>query len=211
MFDVTSIIQSGGLALICLIIFAESGMMVGFFLPGDTLLITAGIFAAKGHLSLGLALLFIGLAAIIGDNVGYRIGRFFGPRVFTKKDSLIFRQEYLQKASQFFDKYGDKAMLVAHFVPVIRAFAPVTAGAAKMKFKKFFVFDAIGVIAWTLIITLFGYFVASKIPGVEKWVEPVLILVILLTVIPALYHISKDPRFRQKLRRKSKSVTPHEE
>jgi membrane-associated protein len=204
MFDVTSIIQHGGLLVISLIIFAESGMMVGFFLPGDTLLISAGIFAAKGHLSLSLALLCIGLAAIVGDNVGFQIGKYFGPRVFNKKDSLIFRQEYLKKAQDFFDKYGNKAILLAHFVPVVRAFAPVTAGAAKMRFRTFFIFDIIGDIAWTIIITLFGYFVASKIPGVEKYVEPVLLLVILATVGPALYHILKDPRFRQKLGRGSK-------
>jgi membrane-associated protein len=201
MFDVSHIIQHGGLLVITLIIFAESGMMVGFFLPGDTLLITAGIFAAKGHLSLGLALLFIALAAIIGDNVGYQIGRFIGPRVFDKKDSLLFRQEYLEKARTFFDKYGNKAMLVAHFIPVVRAFAPVAAGAAQMNRRTFVTFDAIGDVAWTIIITLFGYFVASKIPGVEKYVEPVLLLVIVLTVGPALYQILKDPRFHSKLKR----------
>jgi membrane-associated protein len=205
MFDVTNIIQSGGLLVICLIIFAESGMMIGFFLPGDTLLLSAGIFAAKGHLSLGLALFTIAVAAIIGDNLGYQIGRKFGPRVFQKKDSLIFRQEYLAEASKFFDKYGNKAMLLAHFVPVIRAFAPVTAGAAKMRLKTFIIFDAIGDIAWTVSLVLFGYFVASRIPRVEKYVEPVLLLVIVLTVGPALYHILKDPRFRQKLRRGPKS------
>lgn len=205
MFDVSHIIQHGGLLLISLIIFAESGMMVGFFLPGDTLLVSAGIFAAKGQISIGLALLAIGAAAIIGDNLGYQIGHLFGPRVFRKKDSLIFRQEYLERAQAFFDKYGNKAMLLAHFIPVIRAFAPVTAGAAGMKRRTFIMFDAIGDITWTVLVTLFGYFVASKIPGAEKLVEPILLLVVVLTVGPALYRIFKDPRFRKNFRKKPKT------
>jgi membrane-associated protein len=203
-FDINHLIQTGGLLLIAIIIFAESGMMVGFFLPGDTLLISAGIFAAQGKLSIGLTLLVIALAAIIGDNTGYYIGKYLGPRLFTKKDSLIFRQEQLSKAHAFYEKYGSKTMLIAHFVPVIRAFVPVTAGAANMPHRKFILFDAIGDIAWTVVITLFGYFVASRIPGVEKYVEPALILVILATVVPTAYHLLKDPRFRSALKRKPK-------
>jgi len=207
MFDINHLIQTGGLLLIAAIIFAESGMMVGFFLPGDTLLISAGIFAAQGKLSLALCLVVISLAAIIGDNTGYLIGKHLGPRVFKKKDSLIFRQEYLNRAEVFYEKYGNKTMLVAHFVPVIRAFVPVTAGAGHMSHRKFILFDAIGDIAWTFIITLFGYFVASKIPGVEKYVEPVLIAVILLTVVPSLIHLLRDPKVRAALRRKRNKDT----
>jgi membrane-associated protein len=204
MFDINHLIQTGGLLLIAIIIFSESGMMVGFFLPGDTLLLSAGIFAAQGKLSLALCLVVIAAAAILGDNVGYLIGKHLGPRVFKKKDSLIFRQEYLGRAEAFYEKHGSKTMLVAHFVPVIRAFVPVTAGAGRMPHGKYIAFDAIGDIAWTVSLVLFGYFVASRIPGVEKYVEPVLILVILGALLPTLYHLWKDPMIRAAVKKKFK-------
>lgn len=198
MFDVNSIIQSGGLLILALIIFAESGMMVGFFFPGDTLLFSAGILAATGNLQLIEALLVIAGAAILGDNIGYHIGRKLGPRLF-KKDSLIFRHEYIMQAEKFYEKYGSKTMLFAHFIPVVRTFAPVTAGAANMNHKKFMIYDAIGDIAWTLVVTLSGYFIGSKIPGVENYIEPILIAIVLIALLPTLYHVIKDPRIRSSL------------
>jgi membrane-associated protein len=201
MFDVTTLIQSGGLLLIALIIFAESGMMVGFLFPGDTLLFSAGILAAGGKLSVVEALIVIAVAAILGDNTGYQIGKRLGPRLF-KKDGVVFRHDYIMRAEKFYEKYGTKTMLVAHFVPVVRSFAPVTAGAGKMNFKQFVLFDAIGIIAWTCLITLLGYFVGSRIPGIEKLIEPVLIGIILLFLIPTIYHALKDPKIRAALKRK---------
>ena len=201
MFDVHTLIQTGGLLLISLIIFAESGMMVGFFFPGDTLLFSAGIFAATGKLSLVALLVCIAVAAILGDNIGYLIGKGLGPKLF-KKDNVIFRKQYIDQAEQFFEKHGSKTMLIAHFVPVIRTFAPVTAGASSMHHKQFIIFDAIGVIAWTLVITLLGYFVGSRIPGIEKLITPVLLLVVLAVLLPSLYHIFKDPNVRSALKAK---------
>lgn len=206
MFDVTHIIQAGGLLLIAAIIFGESGMMVGFFFPGDTLLFSAGILAASGKLNIVTTIIVIALAAIVGDNVGYHIGRKLGPRLFRKPDSLVFRKEYIARAEAFYEKYGSKTMLLAHFVPVVRAFAPVTAGAGKMPLKQFMVFDAIGDIAWTVLITLLGFYVGSRIPGVEKYIEPLLIIIVLLFLLPTLYHVVRDPKLRRalyiKLRRK---------
>jgi len=207
MFDVTHLIQTGGLLILALIIFAESGMMVGFFFPGDTLLFSAGILAAGGHLPIVWTIVVIALAAIIGDNVGYHIGRTLGPRLF-KKDSVVFRHDYIMRAERFYEKYGSKTMLVAHFVPVVRSFAPVTAGAGKMNLKQFMFFDAIGNIAWATAITLLGYFVGSRIPWIENYIEPVLLIIIVAFLAPTLYHIFKDPRIRAslsaKFRRKSK-------
>jgi len=202
MFDVAHLVQTGGLLLITLIIFAESGMMVGFFFPGDTLLFSAGIFAAQGNLPLGLTLAAIAGAAIAGDNIGYQIGKSLGPRLFRKEDSIIFRKEYIMRAEKFYEKYGSKTMLVAHFIPVIRTFVPVTAGAAHMPRAKFVLYDAIGDIAWTLSVTLLGFFVGSRIPGVEKYIEPVMLLVILAVLAPTLYHIFKDDKIRAKLKSK---------
>lgn len=195
MFDVNHLVQTGGLLLISLIIFAESGMMIGFFFPGDTLLFSAGIFAATGKLSIALTLVCIASAAILGDNIGYLIGKSLGPRLFNK-DSLIFRKKYIDQAEAFYEKYGSKTMLVAHFIPVIRTFAPVTAGAGNMNHKQFILFDAIGDILWTLLVTLLGYFVGSRIPGIEKYIDPIMILVILAVLIPSIVHAIKDDKIR---------------
>lgn len=188
--------------MLALIIFAESGMMVGFFFPGDTLLFSAGILAAAGHLPIIWTVVVIALAAIIGDNTGYHIGKHLGPRLFKKEDGLIFRKDLITKTEQFYEKHGSKTMLFAHFVPVVRSFAPVTAGAGKMNYKQFVVYDAIGDIAWAASITLLGFFLGSRIPGVEKMIEPVLLGIVAITLIPTLYHAFKDPKIRAKLLRR---------
>ena len=197
--DFTHLVQTGGLVMLAAIIFAESGMMVGFFFPGDTLLFSAGILAAAGHLPIVWTVVVIALAAIAGDNTGYHIGKHLGPRLFKKEDGLIFRKDLILKAERFYEKYGTKTMLIAHFIPVIRSFAPVTAGAGKMDYRQFVVYDAIGDIAWAASVTLLGYFVGSRIPGIEKLIEPILIGIILVTLIPTIYHALKDPKIRAKL------------
>jgi membrane-associated protein len=202
MFDVTHLVQTGGLVLIAAIIFAESGMMVGFLFPGDTLLFSAGILAASGHLPIVWTIVVIAAAAIAGDNTGYHIGRLLGPKLFTKKDGIIFRHDHIMRAEQFYEKYGTKTMLVAHFVPVVRSFAPVTAGAGKMNYPQFVLFDAIGDIAWAVAITLIGYYLGSRVPGIEKLIEPLLIIIVLIFLAPTLYHIFKDPKIRTALRRR---------
>lgn len=200
MFDVTHIVQSGGLLIIALIVFAESGMMVGFFLPGDTLLISAGILAATGQLPLALTICVIAAAAIAGDNVGYHIGRKLGPKLFTKDDSIIFRHDYIMRAEAFYEKYGTKTMLAAHFFPIVRTFAPVTAGAGKMDYKQFVLFDAIGDIAWAVSITLIGYIFGRKVPHLADYIEYVLIGIMAVTIIPTVYHIATDKKIRARFR-----------
>ncbi len=210
MIDPMSILEGGSLLIIALIIFAESGMMVGFFFPGDTLLLSAGILAAQDKLPLLLTMCVIAGAAILGDNIGYHIGKNLGPRLFRKKDGLIFRRDYIMKAEKFYQKYGSKTMLVAHFIPIVRTFAPVTAGAGKMPYKQFFIFDAIGDITWAFSITLFGYFVASQVPGIEHYVEPVLIIAIATTLLPTIYHILKDPKIKEAVKAKFRRSTDTE-
>ena len=196
MFDVTHLIQVGGLFLIAAIIFSESGMMVGFFLPGDTLLFSAGILAATGKLGLASTLCVIAAAAIAGDNVGYHIGSKLGRRLFNKPDSAVFRKEHIDRAEAFYERHGSKTMLVAHFVPIVRAFVPVTAGAARMPYGQYVVFDAIGDIAWTLALTFLGYFVGSRIPGIEKLIDPLLLCIVLIFLAPTLWHVLRDPKLR---------------
>ena len=202
MFSITHLIQSGGLFLIALIIFGESGMMIGFFFPGDTLLISAGVLAAAGKLGIIPTIVVIALAAIAGDNAGYHIGRKLGRRLFNKPDGVVFRKEHIDRAETFYEKHGSKTMLVAHFIPIVRAFVPVTAGAAKMVYWQYAIFDAIGDIAWTITMTLLGYFVASRIPGIEKLIDPVLILIVIVFLTPTIWHIARDPKIRTAVRAK---------
>ncbi len=199
MFDITHLLQTGGLLVIALIIFAESGMMVGFLFPGDTLLFSAGILAASGKLSLASTILVIAVAAIAGDNVGYQIGKHLGRRLFTKSDGIIFRHEYIMRTEAFYKKYGSKTMLLAHFIPVVRAFAPVTAGAGNMPISKYVLFDAIGDIAWATLVTLAGFFIGSRIPGIEKIIDPLLIGIVIVFLAPTLYHVARDPKIRMSI------------
>jgi membrane-associated protein len=185
------LIQSGGLLLIGLIIFAESGMLLGFFMPGDTLLISAGVFAAQGKLPLAALLVVVALAAIVGDNVGYTIGRTSGPRLFHKPDGLLFRQSYVQTSEKFFEKYGNKTMLLAHFVPVVRTFTPIVAGVGKMNRFQFVIFDAIGDTAWAVIVTMLGYWFGSRIPNIDHYILPVVGGAILFSFGPMIWHISQ--------------------
>ncbi|HSX31428.1 MAG TPA: VTT domain-containing protein [Candidatus Saccharimonadales bacterium] len=200
MFNVTHLIETGGLFLIGAMVFAESGIMVGLFLPGDTLLLSAGILAATGELNIVSLCVVVSLAAIAGDNTGYQIGKSLGHRLFTKKDGVIFRKEYINRAEKFYEKYGGRAMLVEHFIPIIRSFAPVTAGAGHMNRALFFVCNAIGDIAWAVSFTLFGYYVGSKIPHIERYIDPAIIAIVLLFTVPALIRVLADPRIRAAIR-----------
>lgn len=200
MLDAHSLLSSGGviaILIVSLIVFAESGLLVGFFLPGDTLLFAAGLAASQGELSLPLLIFCIVSAAIIGDNVGYSIGRRSGPRIFNKKDGVIFRKEYIESAEKFYERHGGKTIIIARFTPVVRTFAPVVAGATKMDRKKFFTFNVFGGILWGAGMPLLGYFAGSKIPGLDKYIEIVLVGIVALSVLIAVGHLMKDQKTRK--------------
>lgn len=191
LLDVNHLIQTGGLLLIAAIIFGESGMFIGFFFPGDTLLLSAGVFAATGKLSLVTLLPVIALAAIAGDNAGYHIGKRYGRQLFRKPDGIVFRQEYVARAEAFYEKYGSRAMLFAHFFPVIRTFAPAVAGVARMNYKQFVIFDAIGDTAWAIIVTLVGYWFGSKVKNLDHYILLALAGVMIFTLAPTLHQVVK--------------------
>src|SRR5580698_4613248 len=151
MCDVTHLIQSGGLILLGGFLFAEVGLFLGFFLPGDTLLIAAGIYAKEGKLNIAAVIVVAAIAATAGDSMAYFIGHKLGPRVFRNKDSVIFRPEHVARAERFYEKHGPKTLLIAHFLPVIRTFSPLLAGVARMPYRRFLTFDATGDTAWALI------------------------------------------------------------
>lgn len=191
MFDVAEIIQAGGLLLIALIIFCESGMFIGFFFPGDTLLLSAGVFAAQGKLPLVWTIVVVAVAAIAGDNTGYHIGRRYGRRLFKKPDGLVFRQEYVQRAEHFYERFGARTLLFAHFVPVVRTFMSPVAGVANMDYRKFFIFNAIGDIFWATSVTLVGYWFGTKIPDLDHYIVLAVVAVMVITLGPTFYHLAK--------------------
>ena len=191
MFDVTHLVQVGGLLLVGLFVFAEVGLLLGFFLPGDTLLIAAGIYAKQGKLSLAALIIVCIVAAIAGDNLGYYIGRKLGPKLFTKDDGLLFRHDHIAKAEHVYERYGSKALLVTHFIAIVRTFMPLMAGAAHMPYRRFFMFDAIGDIFWAVSVTLAGYYVGSRIPNVDRYILLALLFVVLASLLPAIYHFAR--------------------
>jgi membrane-associated protein len=196
--DPSHLIQSGGLIAIAVVVFLESGLMVGFFFPGDTLLLTAGVLAAQGQFPIEVTIAVIAVAAILGDNTGYTIGKVMGKRLFRKKDGILFRQEYVEKSEAFYEKYGPKTMLVAHFVPIVRSFAPLVAGVGRMNHLKFAMFDAIGDIAWAALVTLLGYWFGSKIPNIDHYILPVVGLATLATFGPMFWHLLGDKTARER-------------
>jgi len=202
MFDVNSLIESGGLLLIGLVVFAESALLIGFFLPGDTLLFTAGFLASQDKLPLAGLLVIIVAAAIIGDQVGYHIGKKSGPRIFKRKDGLFFRQEYLQRAETFYERHGGKTIILARFTPIVRTFAPIVAGVAKMPRNRFTFFNVIGALGWGISVTLLGYWLGSKVPNIDDYILPVVALAVILSFGPPLFHLAKDKKTRQVIREK---------
>ncbi len=196
MFDVAQIISAGGILIVSLIVFAESGLLVGFFLPGDTLLFGAGLAASQGKFSLFWLMFFVVFAAVLGDNVGYSIGRRAGPRIFKKKDGILFRQEYIQKSEEFYEKHGGKTIILARFTPIVRTFAPVVAGASKMPRQKFLAFNIVGGLLWGAGMPLLGYAVGDRIPGLDHYIEKVILGVMVLSLLLAFAHILKDPKTR---------------
>jgi membrane-associated protein len=207
MFNVEHIIEVGGILIVSLIIFAESGLLIGFFLPGDTLLFGAGLAASQGKLSLLVLILATITAAVIGDNVGYSIGKRMGRKVFTKEDGILFRKEYITTAEKFYEKHGGKTIIIARFTPIVRTFAPVVAGASNMDRKRFFSFNIIGGVLWGAGMPLLGYFLGKRIPGLDKYMELIILGVVALSILIAIGHILKDQKTRTALVQKAKHHT----
>ncbi|MFI5183571.1 MAG: VTT domain-containing protein [Vicinamibacteria bacterium] len=185
-YNVPELIRLGGLAGLILVVFAETGLMVGFFLPGDSLLVTAGLFAARGDLDIVWLNLALAFAAIVGDATGYWIGLRAGQALYNRPNSLLFRREHLIKTHDFYERHGGKTIVIARFMPIIRTFAPVVAGAASMTYKRFASYNVVGGIAWVLSMTLTGFFLGRTIPNIEKNIHLVVAVVIFLSLLPGL-------------------------
>lgn len=185
-YDVQGIIQWGGVVLVCTIVFVETGLFVGFFLPGDSLLVTAGVFAAAGHLNLAALLAAATLCGILGDQVGYWIGRRAGKALYGRKDSFFFKRRHLEHARQFYDTHGGKTIVLARFIPILRTFCPVVAGAAEMPYARFVGYNVAGGCGWVFGMVLAGFFLASLVPNISQRIHYVIAVVILLSFVPPI-------------------------
>lgn len=210
MFDIAAWIEAFGLLAALLIIgavvFAESGLLIGVLLPGDTLLIAAGILASQGHLPLAAVVAVITIAAVLGDNIGYLFGKKTGPRLFRKHDGLFFRRAYAQRAEDFFERHGGKTVLVARFIPYIRTFTPIVAGVARMDRRVFIIYNVVGAFVWTLTTVLIGYWLGERIPNIEQYIAPALGIGLLFVFAPTIWHFLGVARNR---RRVAVLVSPH--
>ncbi len=186
LYNVPELIRWGGLLIVILIVFSETGLMVGFFLPGDSLLVIAGLFAARGDLnivSLGLSVI---PAAIAGNTTGYWIGHKAGQALYNRPNSFFFRRQHLIKAHEFYERHGGKAIVLAQFMPIVRTFTPVVAGAASMTYRRFITFNVIGAICWVTSMTQIGYWLGQAIPNIEKRIDLLVAVVIFLSLLPAI-------------------------
>lgn len=204
-FELTEFIALVGILGVAAVVFAESGLLIGFFLPGDSLLFTTGFLIHAGLLNINIhiAVLIIFLAAVLGDTVGYWFGRKAGPRIFKKPDARLFKQEYVQRAQAFYEKHGGKTIIIARFIPIVRTFAPIVAGTSRMDYRRFLSFNVIGAFLWAAGVTYIGY-------GLGAWFEsmgiqidhillPIIALIVLISVLPPAIHIFKDKKNRTAL------------
>ena len=186
LFDLPALIAWGGYVGVTAIVFVETGLLVGFFLPGDSLLVTAGLLASQGMLNVYLMGLLLTVAAIVGDALGFAIGRAIGPRIFTREDSLFFNRKHLLRAHDFYERHGGKTIILARFMPIIRTFAPVVAGVAAMEYRKFAMYNIVGGLLWVWTMLFTGYFLGRYIPGIDRHIEKVILLVIFLSILPGI-------------------------
>ena len=188
------LVLQGGPPLVCIIVFIETGFFVGFFLPGDSLLITAGIFSAAGLIPLKWLLAPVIVCAIIGDQIGYWIGRYAGASLYKREDSFFFRKSHLQRAHDFYEKYGGRAVILARFVPIVRTFCPPVSGAAKMPYSRYLMFDIFGGIVWVCAMILGGYALGRTVPNIGKYIHFVILAVAIVSILPAIIGVMKSRR-----------------
>lgn len=196
-----TLIETFGTLGVFVIVFAESGLLVGFFLPGDSLLFTAGLLASQGFSNIGVLMVGCSVSAIVGDQVGYLIGRRAGPALFRRPDSRFFHKKNAERARAYFEEHGSKTIILARFVPVVRTFAPVVAGVGQMDYRRFVTFNVVGGVLWGAGVTLAGYVLGSSIPDVDRYLLPIIALIVAVSFVPVLRELWKA-------RRTSRAVAP---
>jgi len=191
-YDVESLVRVGGIVGLTAIVFVETGLLIGFFLPGDSLLVTAGLFAARGDIEVLPLTVALSIAAIAGDTVGYNIGKKTGPKLFTRADSLLFNKKHLITTKEFYDRHGPFTIVIARFVPIIRTFAPVVAGIGAMEYKRFISYNVFGGVGWVFSMVFGGYFLGQMIPNIHKHIDKVIVVVIFLSLLPAIIKVARE-------------------
>lgn len=197
--DPLTIIKTVGLIGVVAIVFAESGLFFGFFLPGDSLLFTAGFLASQDLISITWLLILTFIAAVAGDTVGYLFGKKTGPMLFNREDSFFFHKKHIERAQAFYARYGKKTIVFARFVPIVRTFAPIVAGVASMDYRTFISYNLIGGFAWTWGMLGAGYILGNLIPNAEKYLTPIILTIIFLSFVPAIIEWIKSRRIEKKV------------
>lgn len=198
--DLVTLVKTVGYVGLFFIIFAESGLFVGFFLPGDSLLFTAGFLASQGFMHIVPLVILTFAGAVIGDNVGYVFGKKVGPSIFKKEDSLFFSKGNIRRAQRYYEKYGAKTIVLARFVPVVRTFAPIVAGVGEMKYSTFVSYNLIGGFLWGLGMPLLGYFLGNTIPNVDHYLIPIVLFIVFISILPPAWHLLKEKHNRDQAR-----------
>lgn len=197
--DLVTLIKGAGYAGIFGIVFAESGLLLGFFLPGDSLLFTAGFLASQGFFKIWLLILICFSAAVLGDSFGYAFGKRTGPMIFRREDSIFFHRSHLDRAARFYEKHGGKTIILARFMPFIRTFAPILAGVGNMRYGTFLSYNVIGGALWAVGLPLLGFYLGSVIPNVDRYIIPLVFLIIILSTIPPAMHFLRDKEHRSEI------------
>lgn len=194
MFDLVSLVEGAGYLGLFAIIFAESGILIGFFLPGDSLLFTAGFLASQNYLSIIPLIILLFIAAVAGDAVGYLFGKKVGPRIFSRPKSFWFNPAHIERTRTFFERYGAKTILLSRFLPAVRTVAPIMAGIGGMRYRVFAIYNAIGALVWAGGLTLLGYLFGQTIPNANKYIVPVVLVIIVLSILPTIWQIIRERR-----------------
>ena len=199
-YSLDALIQWGGYILLVAIVFSETGLLIGCFLPGDSLLITAGLLASAGHLNIWWLNGLLIAAAIVGDSVGYAIGVRLGPRIFTRQKSLLFNPKHVERTRRFYEKYGPKTIVIARFVPIVRTFAPVLAGVGTMKYRRFLFYNVAGGVGWVVSMSWAGYLLGRTVPNISRHIHILVIVVIVLSCVPIAIELYRERRKASKQR-----------
>ncbi len=192
--DPIAIVQAGSYLGIALLVFAESGLLIGMFLPGDSLLFAAGLLSASGFLAIGPLMMVVVVAAILGDSAGYWFGTKVGDHLQDREDSWFFKQEYLKRTERFYQKYGGRALILARFVPIVRTLAPILAGAGSMNYRKFLSYNILGGFLWGMGMVILGFSLGSVIPDSEKYIVPISLVIVVLSFLPILINLARGKR-----------------
>ena len=200
-FDLITLIKTVGYLGLLGIVFAESGFLFGFFLPGDSLLFTAGVLASQGYFNIAVLVIVCFVGAVLGDSFGYYFGKKTGPKLFAKEASFIFKKSHLEKAKIFYETFGGKTIVLARFMPVIRTFAPILAGIGIMRYSLFLFYNIIGGVIWAVGLPLLGYFLGNIIPNVDNYIIPIVVLIIIVSITPPAVHILRSEEHRKEIKK----------